>query len=160
VSDPAYNPDRFISDTATGDVDQYRCPVPPSEWGPGSMVRLVAHRGWQWVAPPPPRARWEPMQPPPAGARPIAIGLWDDGARAVTEPATQCTVRLRRDVDTNGPRAADGSGFEYITLAIAQCDVATWEEARPKCRVGTLGLKRAQAEYLRDALTAMLERKP
>jgi hypothetical protein len=143
VSDPAYNPDRFISDTATGEVDQYRCPVPPAEWGPGSMVRLVSHRGWQWVAPPPPRHRWEPMQPPATDDRPILI-----------------TARIRREVDTSGPRDAGGHMVEAFSVTFANCDVAAWDEPRDKERLGELIMYRSQAEYLRDALTAMLERKP
>jgi hypothetical protein len=145
VTDPAYNPERFIPDTVSGDVDQYRCPVPPAEWGRGSMVRIVERRGWQWVAPPPPRARWEPMQPPATGTRPIAIGLWANRANGEDE----CTVALR-----------DCGGGGYVELALAACDVATWNEPRPKPLVGSLALIREQAEYLRDALTAMLERKP
>ena len=158
----AYNPERFIPDTSsTGDdsVSDWRVPVPPAEWGPGAMVRMPAYCGWQWVPPPPAESRW--AQPPPgdvhlrgdrARSGPIAVGSWSDGGNTV-----RVSGRMLWEQDS---LVIAGTAAECISISIARCDVATWGEARDKDRIGELMFNRTQAEYLRDALTAMLERKP
>lgn len=122
------------------------------------LVRDPVNRGWQWTPPPPPNSRWEPAQPPATGDRPILIATWYEPAGGGFTSSRKCTGRIRKEVDTNGPRNPDGSLFEYITIAFSANDVESWSEARPKERHGELGMNREQATYLRDALTAMLER--
>jgi hypothetical protein len=88
-------------------------------------------------------SRWAPTTLD--DGRVIAVGQWNT-ERPLAQPA-RCSIRLQA--------CNDG-----LTIGFSPCDVMAWSEARPKERHGTLALTLEQAEYLRDALTAMLERKP
>lgn len=128
------------SDDGPYRIDAEHAPPTPPGFGPGRWVRDPEARGWRWQLP-------DRRQPPPDSERPIVICRWFDRA---TDPE-QATMILTRHVNLRRSE---------ISLRIGRCLVKHWDEYHDKRSPGEILLDRRQAEYLRDALTAMLERKP
>lgn len=81
---------------------------------------------------------------------PIGVGYWRPYGSVSGRP-DRCSYRLRYDRDRL-------TSDECFTVRIATIDVLAWSQARPKDEAGELSMRRTEAEYLRDALTAMLTR--
>ena len=140
--------ERIIADTITGKspVDAEHCPVPPAEWGPGVMVRDVARRCWRWTPLPAP---W--TQPPPTAARPILEMYWLDHHTQWRD----ATARLRLATDSV---EIGGRRTRALSIRIGLCPGDAWDQPRDRESPGEIVVVDDQIEYLRDALTAMLER--
>ena len=150
--------DRFMPDTIhTDDVSAHSVPTPPPAWGPGRLIRDDERAGWRFVRAiddkPNVLDRW--ARPPVDARAPIATLSWfrDTGGAHCGPglPPIPSTARIAL------VQPVKGGEFVFL-IDVAHCDVRTWSETSPKDRAGTAKLDREQAEYLRDALTAMLAR--
>lgn len=142
---------RIIPDTViTDEVSATSCPVPPPEWGPGRLVRDALNRCWRFEPPPPP----DVPQPPVDSARPILVGRWY--TRGGAAGGSHVTGRMRVDHD----RLVTDGTVAIISIRFGLCPIRQWDEPRDKNGPGELVMDRGQAEYLRDALTALLAKEP